>query len=149
LPHDAPVGRYQVEYRATRSGYEIARETSSFFVVPTLTIALAADPPVLNLTDSITLVAQVYDRGSAISEAGVYAEITTPSGAASIPLFSEGGPVYTAVLRPADLAHILGAPLLPGQWAITVNGNYQGGTGTASQSVTVRHSIYLPLVLRQ
>lgn len=148
LPADAPIGRYQVEYTVTRPGYEIEHITSSFFVVPALTMTLVADPLVLNMTDPMTLTAQIYDRGTAISQAGVYAEITTPSGVTAIPLFSSEGAVYTATLRPADLADSLGAPLLPGQWTIKAIGNYQGGMATAMQSITIRHNIYLPLILR-
>ena len=148
LPPDAPIGRYQVEYRVVRLGYESGHVTSSFFVVPALTMTLVADPLVLNMTDPMTLTAQIYDRGTAISQAGVYAEITTPSGVTAIPLFSSEVAVYTATLRPADLADSLGAPLLPGQWTIKAIGNYQGGMATAMQSITIRHNIYLPLILR-
>lgn len=148
LPADAPIGRYQVEYTASRLGYESEHVTSSFFVVPALTMTLVADPLVLNMTDPMTLTAQIYDRGTAISQAGVYAEITTPGGVTAIPLFSSEGAVYTATLRPADLADSLGAPLLPGQWTIKAIGNYQGGMATAMQSITIRHNIYLPLILR-
>lgn len=148
LPADAPIRRYQVEYTASRLGYESEHVTLSFFVTPALTMTLVADPLVLNMTDPMMLTAQVYDRGTALTQAGVYAEITTPSGITAIPLFSSEGAVYTATLRPADLADSLGAPLLPGQWTIKAIGNYQGGMATAMQSITIRHNIYLPLILR-
>ncbi len=148
LPSDAPIGRYQVEYRVVRLGYESGHATSSFFVVPALMMTLVTDPLVLNMTDPMTLTAQIYDRGTALTQAGVYAEITTPGGVTAIPLFGSEGAVYTATLRPADLADSLGSPPLTGQWTIKTIGNYQGGMAVAMQSITIRHNIYLPLILR-
>lgn len=148
LPYDAPTGRYQVEHTLTRPGYESEHTTTSFFVTPALTMTLAVDPPVLGLTDPMTLTAHVYDRGYTISQAGVYAEIVTPNGDLVIPLLSSGSEIYTTTLHPADLADNLGTPLLSGQWLISAYANYMGGRTTAAQPVTVRYHIFLPLVLR-
>ncbi len=148
LPYDAPVGRYIVEYSAGRNNYRSAQAISAFFATPPLTMTLTVAPLVLNMNDPMTLTVQVFDRGTTITQAGVYAEITTPGGVVPIPLFGDGE-VYTATLRPADLVGNLDTPLLPGLWTIQAIGNYEGGLASATQSVMIRHSIYLPLVLRQ
>ncbi len=148
VPYAAPVGRYVVEYWAARTGYDSARASSAFWVAPQLTMTLTLTPSTLAPTQRLSLTAQVFDRGDALAEAGVEAEIITPGGTVTIPLFGDGGEVYTATLRPADLSYSLDV-VSPGDWTVKATGNYQGGVATATQSITVLQSIYLPLVLRR
>lgn len=149
LPYEAPLGRYLIKYSASYPDYAPAEAETTFFVTPHLTVTLSVVPPILSSTETMTLRAQVYNRGINVTQAGVYAEIIPPGGIAKIPLFGDGGVVYSATLRPVDLTDSLDAPLLPGEWSVQAVANYQGSSAAATQTVTIRHNIYLPLVLRQ
>jgi len=150
LPTDAPVGRYVIEYLAQRPGYTSKGAISTFFATPRLTLVFTATPSTLGWTDPITLTAQVRNQSSYISHAGVYAEITKSGESVQIPMLAMGvgETVYTATFLPADLVDNPSA-LTSGQWTIKAIANYQGSEAIAIQTINVRHSIYLPFIIRQ
>jgi len=147
LSDTAPIGRYWVNLSTARSGYESAQATSAFFVAPPLTMTLDVAPNPLARWESLMLTARVYDRGTTVTQAGVWAEITTPDGAVTVPLVY-GSEVYTASFRPIDLGPNLGGSVRGGQWQIAATVDYYGSTATAVSAVTVFQQVYLPLVLR-
>ena len=149
LPNTAPVGSYQVDLVATHPGYEPDRATFFFFVAPVLSLTLTTSQDMINMQDTLTLMAQVSDRGTVIADAGVWAEIGTPGGIVALPLMIGTGGAYGLAFRPIDLGANLGGRVLPGMWLIRVMADYQGGEAAIQETVTVQGSVYLPLVLRQ
>jgi hypothetical protein len=147
LPEGVPDGTYRVDFAATRSGYAPAQAVSAFYVAPLLTMTLAVTPQVVGLTDVLTITARVYERGVAVRDAGVWAEVNTPGGKAVVPLTLQGE-VYVAAFRPVDLAWNLGGVVRSGEWEVAVMTDYRGGDAGAIARVTVLHRLYLPLVLR-
>ena len=147
LPADVPIGTYLVDFTAARSGYDPAEAATVFFVAPTLTITLEATPLALRQTQPLTLTARVYERGTPVDRASVWAEFITPSGVVTVPL-AYGGGVYTTTLRPLDLAPNLDGSVRGGQWQITALAYYYGSTAEAAETITVFQRIYLPLILR-
>jgi len=147
LPEDAPTGTYWVDFAATRPGYAPAYGASAFFVAPHLTMTLTATPTVLTVMDVLTITAQVYERGTAVRSASVWAEVQTPNGQVILPLVEEDG-AYTASFRPVDLAPNLGGTIRGGEWWITATADYYGSEVDTVTSVTVLYRLYLPLILR-
>ncbi len=149
LPADAPLGSYQIDYVTARPGYTPARAKSAFFVAPELTVTLDVAPdPVFEMA-SMTFNASVYERGTKVDKAGVYAEITTPNGLVTIPLVLSGA-VYSMTLHPADLVPNLGQAIEDGAWGVKVVADYYGSKATNQKSIVViaARRVYLPLVLR-
>jgi hypothetical protein len=151
LPMDAPLGSYRVSLFASRIGYDPAQATSTIFVAPPLTMTLEVAPAVVLPLTPLTLMARVYERGMAVTQAAVYAAISTPGGIVTTPLVYNGG-VYTTTLSPVDLEPNLGGALSGGQWTIGATADYYGSLATASATVTVNippsNKLYLPLVLK-
>jgi len=147
LPDTAPTGNYQVDFVATHPGYDPDRATSFFFVTPPLDLNLTTSQDMLDMQDTLTLTVQISERGTVITEAGVWAEIATPAGVVTAPLMISGN-VYVLTFRPLDLAANLGGQVLPGTWLIRATADYQGSQATKQKAIVVRSSIYLPLVLK-
>ena len=147
LPSDIPLGNYQVDLIASHPGYDPAQAGMVFFVTPSLTMTLDANPSTLSAEEHLTLTAQVYDRGVTVAGAGALAEVVTPGGAVTVPLAYDGS-AYTTVFRLVDLEPNLGAEVSGGQWKIQATAEYYGGTASASATTIVLHQVYLPLVLK-
>ena len=147
LPADAPLGSYWVNLVASHTDYDSAQAASVFFVTPPLTMTLDVAPAFVSQNAPITLTVRVYERGTTVSGAGVYAEIATPGGVVTVPLAHSGG-FYSMTLRPADLGPNLERAIQGGQWTIQATADYYGSAATDSATVTVAHRLYLPLVLR-
>lgn len=138
LPAGAPIGRYEVDLEAAHPSYDPGYATSGFFVVPPLTLSLSADQGVVGVLDTITLTARVQDRGASVAGAGVSAEIITPGGIVTVPLYFDADTeTYGLALHPADLAGNLGGEVLAGEWQVHAKADYQGGTGADSAAFTV------------
>ena len=152
LPDDAPTGRYDVHLRATNPDYDPDESESTFFVTSPLTLALETQASSLTVSDTLTITAQVYDRGVPITSASVRAGITTPSGVITVPLFLNDSGAYVTSFRPADLAPNLHDQVSVGDWTIHGIADYRGSKASAQQTVAVQEPlgpiIYLPLVLR-
>jgi hypothetical protein len=148
LPDTVPIGNYQVDFTAVRSGYDQDNKTSFFFVTPSLSLTLTTSQDVLDIQDVLTLTAQVFERDTLITSASVWAEIGTPAGVTTVPLVIDSGSLYTLTLRPTDMAANLNDKVPSGNWNIQVIADYQGSNARVQKSVIVRHSIYLPLILR-
>jgi len=134
LPDTAPIGNYQVDFVASHPDYDPAMATTFFFVTPPLSLTLTTNRDVLEIQDTLTMTVEVSDRGTVITEASVWAEISTPGGVVTAPLM-ESGDLYRLAFRPADLASNLDGEVLPGTWQITVKANYEGGTDTVGTSI--------------
>jgi len=148
LPDTAPIGSYQVDFVATRSGYDADEATGFFFVTPPLDVSLTTNPDRLDVQDTLTLTAQVSDRGTAITDASVWAEIDTPGGVITAPLALENGNTYMLAFRPVDLAVDFNGSVSPGRWLIQATADYQGSEVTVQKTVVVRGPLYLPVVLK-
>jgi len=148
LPDTAPIGSYQVDFVATRSGYEADEATGFFFVTPPLDVSLTTNHDRLDVQDTLTLTAQVSDRGTAITDASVWAEIDTPGGVITAPLVVENGNTYMLAFRPVDLAVEFNGSASPGTWLIRATADYQGSEVTVQKTVVVRGPLYLPIVLK-
>jgi len=135
LPDTAPIGNYQVDFVASHPDYDPAMATTFFFVTPPLSLTLTTNRDVLEVQDTLTMTVEVSDRGTVITEASVWAEISTPGGVVTTPLMIESGNAYTLAFRPSDLAPNLNGKVLPGIWQIAVEANYEGGTGTVRTSI--------------
>jgi hypothetical protein len=136
LPADAPIGTYWVDFAATHPGYEPAHGETSFFVNPLLTMTLEVPSESISYTQMLTISAQLYDRGEAITDGGGYAEVGTPGGVVALALQSQGGS-YTASFRPRDLGSNLGAKPRGGEWEVQATLDFCGSEATASGTVDV------------
>ena len=148
LPDTAPIGNYQVDFVATRPDYDADQATAFFFVTPPLEVSLATNRDELDVQDTLTLTVQVSDRGMAITDASVWAEIDTAGGVITAPLVIESGSSYVLAFRPRDLAADLNGPVLAGTWLIRATADYQGSEVAVQKAVVVRGPLYLPVILK-
>jgi hypothetical protein len=113
-----------------------------------LTITLDVEPVALYPTEPLTVTARVYDRGTAVTDAGAWAKIDGPSGSATVPLIPNGEGRYVLCFRPEDLKVSLEGPVLPGTWRIQAVADYWGGEATMEKTFVVQsmHPLYLPIV---
>lgn len=148
LPTNAPIGDYQVDYLATRPGYDPDSKTTFFFVTPPLDLNVTTNQDTFDVQDSLELTASVSERGTAITEAGISAEITTSAGTVTVPLLFDGNADYTASYKLSDLAANFGGQIPMGKWVITTTADYYGGSDSVMKEITVNGSVFLPLILK-
>jgi hypothetical protein len=149
LPDTAPIGSYEVDFLATHSGYDPDSATTFFAVRPPLTTTLEANVDTLPVQDTLAMTVGVWDRGAVITEASVWAEMTTPVGVITAPLTVGSGDAYTLSLRPFDLRADLGGQVPVGNWVLEVTVDYQGSGASAERPITVRPTACVPLALKQ
>ncbi len=145
----APIGSYQVDLVATHSGYDPATATTFFSVRPPLTMTVETNVGTLPAHDTLTMTVDVWDRGAAVTEAGVWAEITTPRGVITAPLTVGTGDTYTLSFLPFDLRADLGGQVPAGNWVLDVTVDYQGSEASAQRPITVRPTGCMPLLLKK
>lgn len=138
VPNDAPIGNYWVDFVATHPGYDPDTAVSLFYVTPPLSLTLATSQNPIDAHDTLTLTAQVFERSAVITEANVLVEIGTPAGIITAPLTTDGVPTYTLSFRPLDLIANVDGNLLSGEWILRAVADYQGGTATVQQMITVQ-----------
>ncbi|MCP4708554.1 MAG: hypothetical protein GY869_08020, partial [Planctomycetes bacterium] len=148
MPNTIPTGDYQVDFVATRPGYEADSATTFFFVTPPLSLNLSANQDSVGMDDTLTLTTQVFDRGIVITDASVRVDIQTPAGELVAPMIIEGGDFYTLIFRPTDLAANLNGQVMPGSWFFQVTADYLGSETTSQMSIDVISSVYLPTILK-
>jgi len=137
LPIDAPVGRYWVNYKANRPGYDTANTSNAFWVTPPVSVTLAANDSDLSPQSTLTLTVSVEDRGTIVTDASVWAAIATPSGTITVPLTYDGSDSYVVAFRVSGLAANLGGELPEGTWEVIATAEYWGGYGSDSLEITV------------
>ncbi|MBN1315515.1 MAG: hypothetical protein JXA42_08605, partial [Anaerolineales bacterium] len=137
LPDSAPIGTYQVDYVAQRSGYEPDSATRFFFVTPLLTSTVTVSRETIDAHETVTLTAQILDRTEIITGANVLGEISTPAGAIVLPLTNNNSPTYTVAFQPFGLLANLDGDHLSGEWPIKVTADYMGKTAVVEKSILV------------
>jgi len=149
LPGTAPIGKYQVDLVATCPGKDPGRTTTFFFVAPALSMTLTTNLDSFDVRDAITLTVRVSERGTVLTDAGVWAQIITPGGAVTVPLVIGLGNAYTFAFRPVDLEADLGGRAAPGRWLIQAMADYEGSEASIEKAVLVRSPVYLPVIVKR
>ncbi len=149
LPDAAPIGTYEVDYVATHPGYDGDSAVAFFSVRAPLTMTLGTNVDALPVHDTLTMTVGIWDRGAAVTEASVWAEITTPRGVITAPLTVGTGDTYTLSFLPFDLRADLGGQVPAGNWAILATADYQGSEASGETAVAVRPSVSVPLALKR
>jgi hypothetical protein len=150
LPIAAPVGTYRVDFDALHADYDADQATTFFNVSSPLNVTLTANDDTFSSMSTVTLTAEVKDRGTSVADASVWTAVATPAGTITMPLSYNGDDSYVTAFRVSDLVNSMGGDLPAGSWQITATAEYWGGRGSGTLEVAVirPYSVYLPLVLR-
>jgi transglutaminase-like putative cysteine protease len=150
LPITVPVGTYRVDFDARHADYDADQATTFFNVSSPLNVTLTANDDTFSSMSTLTLTAEVKDRGTAVADASVWTVVATPADTVTMPLSYNGDNGYVTAFRVSDLVGGMGGDLPAGSWQITATTEYWGGRGSDTLEVAVirPYSIYLPLVLR-
>lgn len=149
LPADVPLGSYEIEYFAARPGHLPAQAISAFLVSPELITEWKLTYDSAFELASLTLNATVQERGAVVNKAGLYAVITTPDGAITVPLTWQGTE-YATSFRPVDLLPNLGRAIEDEEWSLEIVADYYGSVAVdeATLDIIAVRRLSLPVVLR-
>lgn len=135
LPTNCPVGSYILEGTASYPAFEPDSFLFGFSVSPVLSITARSDTSSYLIYDSVTIEAELSDRGSPVPYTSVIAEILapyfspTPETVYLVLSYDSLTSTYKTEFRPVDLVYDFGDSVAPlGVWHVKVSADYYGIT---------------------